>query len=164
MTAPGIAEPLRLTRPADRDIEAISALNNLYVADGLTLPRSPAFVEQHLADYRIARDADGRVLGCVAIDEYAPSLAELVSLAVSPDAQGRGLGKQLIGAAVSLARLRGYDEIFAVTFADQLFMSQGFAASTIEVYPEKKARYAKISRSEIAMARKFCFRLPLRVA
>jgi amino-acid N-acetyltransferase len=157
-----IAAPIRLGRPAADDAATIAALNNLFAADGLTLPRTDAFVEQHLADYQVARDANGRLVGCVAVDEYSPALAELVSLAVHPDAQGRGLGKQLIQAAIALAHRREYAMLFAVSFSDELFLSQGFAASTIDRFPEKKARYAAISRSEIKIARKFCFEHPLR--
>lgn len=140
-----------------RDIAAIAALNNLFAPDGLTLPRSEAFVETHLADYQVVRDADGRVLGCVALDEYSPSLVELVSLAVAPEAQGRGIGKRLIAAAEELARQRGHQELFAVSLADDLFLAMGFEPSTIAIYPEKIARYAKISRSELSIGRKFCF-------
>jgi amino-acid N-acetyltransferase len=141
----------------ERDIHAISELNNLFAPDGLTLPRSVDFVTNHLQDYQVVRDADGSVLGCVALDEYSPSLVELVSLAVSPQAQGRGIGRRLIIAAEELARQRGYPQIFAISLADQLFLSAGFRESSIDVYPEKIGRYAKISRSELSIGKKFCF-------
>ena len=149
--------PITLGPAADVDAAAIAALNNLYSADGLTLPRTAAFVEAHLESYRVARDASGRVVGCVAVDEYAPSLAELVSLAVAPDAQGKGLGKRLIGEAERLARQRDYTELFAVSLADTLFLGQGFEQSSIADYPEKQARYAAISRSELSIGKKFLF-------
>lgn len=141
----------------ERDIRSIVALNNLFAPDGLTLMRSLDFVTAHLQDYQVVRDGDGAVLGCVALDEYSPSLVELVSLAVAPSAQGRGIGRRLILAAEELARQRGYPEVFAVSLADQLFLSAGFRESSIVVYPEKIARYTKISRSELSIGRKFCF-------
>jgi amino-acid N-acetyltransferase len=141
----------------DGDAEAIAALNNRYAADGLTLPRTPAFVAARLESYRVARDGRGRLVGCVAVDEYAPSLAELVSLAVAPEAQGRGLGRRLIAAAEGLARQRGYAELFAVSLADTLFLAAGFRASSIAHYPEKAARYAAVSRSELSIGKKFLF-------
>jgi amino-acid N-acetyltransferase len=145
-------------RPArGGDAEAIAALNNRFAPDGLTLPRTPAFVAARLESYRVALDADGRVVGCVAVDEYAPSLAELVSLAVAPEAQGRGLGRRLIAAAEHLARQRGYAELFAVSLADTLFLAAGFRASSISQYPEKAARYAAVSRSELSIGKKFLF-------
>ena len=140
------------------DAAAIAALNNRYAPDGLTLPRTAAFVAARIEGYRIARDpATGALVGCVAIDEYAPSLAELVSLAVAPEAQGRGLGRRLIAAAEALARQRGYPELFAVSLADTLFEAAGFRQSTIARYPEKAARYAAISRSELSIGKKFLF-------
>jgi amino-acid N-acetyltransferase len=148
---------LSVEHAVERDIEAIVALNNLFAPDGLTLMRSVEFVTAHLQDYQVVRDSVGAVLGCVALDEYSPSLVELVSLAVAPHAQGRGIGRRLILAAEELARQRGYPEIFAISLADQLFMSAGFRESSIVVYPEKIARYAKISRSELSIGRKFCF-------
>jgi amino-acid N-acetyltransferase len=156
--APGAALAGGAIAPArDDDAAAISALNNRYAADGLTLPRTAAFVAARADSYRVARSADGAVVGCVAVDEYAPSLAELVSLAVAPEAQGRGLGRRLIEAAEALARQRGYAELIAVSLADTLFLAAGFRASSIAHYPEKSARYAAISRSELSIGKKFLF-------
>jgi amino-acid N-acetyltransferase len=149
---------MRITPARDDDAVAISSLNNRYAPDGLTLPRSAAFVAARLDSYRVARDDTGQqVVGCVALDEYAPSLVELVSLAVAPEAQGRGLGRQLIAAAEELARRRQYAELFAVSLADALFLAMGFVESSIARYPEKAARYAAISRSELSIGRKFLF-------
>lgn len=141
----------------EADIPAIVALNNMYAPDGLTLTRSEAFVTAHLADYQVIRGADGRIRGQVALDEYAPSLAEIVSLAVAPDQQGQGLGQCLITAAEHLARERGHTEIFAISLAEALFLRMGYTLTSIEIYPEKIARYRSISRSELSIGRKFCF-------
>ena len=139
------------------DIPAIVTLNNLYAPDGLTLTRSEAFVTAHLQDYQVIRGRDGRIRGQVALDEYAPSLAEIVSLAVAPDQQGQGLGQCLITAAEHLARERGHKEIFAISLAEALFLRMGYTLTSIEIYPEKIARYRSISRSELSIGRKFCF-------
>ena len=96
-------------------------------------------------------------MGQVALDEYSPSLVELVSLAVATEAQGNGLGQRLITAAEKLARERGYPELFAISLAEPLFLRMGFQESTILRYPEKIARYRAISRSELSIGRKFCF-------
>jgi amino-acid N-acetyltransferase len=155
------AEALVIGPARDDDAPRSPALNNVYAPDGLTLPRTPAFVAARVESYRVARDAEGRVVGCVAVDEYAPSLAELVSLAVAPEAQGKGLGRRLIAEAERVARQRGYAELFAVSLADTLFLAMGFAQSSIAHYPEKQARYAAISRSELSIGKKFLFVKPL---
>ena len=145
------------TSAVDADVESIVALNNQFSADGLTLPRTEEFVAQHLSDYRIVRGPDGMLWGQVALDEYSPSLCELVSLAVAPAAQGRGLGRHLINAAVDLATRRGYPQLFAVSLADTLFLRAGFMQSSIDRYPEKIWRYRAISRSELSIGKKFLF-------
>ena len=139
------------------DAPAIAALNNIYAPDGLTLARTATFVAERIDGYRVARDEHDRVVGIVAVDDYAPSLAELISLAVAPDMHGQGLGARLVAEAENVARARGYTELFAVSLADGLFLGLGWQESTILNYPEKQARYRGISRSELAIGRKFCF-------
>jgi N-acetylglutamate synthase-like GNAT family acetyltransferase len=153
--------PHSVDRPTERDIAEIAALNNRFAPDGFTLPRSEAFVAAHLDDYRVVRTEDHHVCGCVCLDDYSPSLVELVSLAVDPAHQGQGLGTKLIEAAVALARKRQYPEIFAVSFSDDLFLRCGFSRQDIERYPEKKARYAKISPDEWTIGHKHCFAMKL---
>lgn len=153
---------MRPIAPArEYDIAALAELNNRYAPEGLTLPRSPAFVEAHIDDYRVVRDDDGRVVGCVCLDEYSPSLAEIVSLAVDPAQQRKGLGAQLIMAVVDLASKRGYPEIFAVSFSGSLFQRCGFHFQDIERYPEKKRRYDKVSADEWTIGHKHCFAMTI---
>jgi N-acetylglutamate synthase-like GNAT family acetyltransferase len=149
--------PITIHRAELDDAPSIAALNNLFSPDGLTLQRTSSFVAERIDGYRVARDDAGRIVGCVAVDDYAPSIGELVSLAVSPDAQGKGLGRRLIAEAERLARQRGYDELFAISLADGLFLSMGWVESSIVRYPEKQWRYRSISRSELTIGRKFCF-------
>lgn len=149
---------MRPVAPAhEYDATALAELNNRFSAEGLTLTRTEAFVESHLDDYRVIRDDDGRVVGCVCLDEYSPSLVELVSLAVDPAHHRKGLGARLIAAAVDLAKRRGYPEIFAVSFADDLFQRCGFVAQDVTRYPEKKKRYDRVSADEWTVGQKHCF-------
>jgi amino-acid N-acetyltransferase len=149
---------MRPISPAhEYEAAALAALNNRFSAEGLTLPRSEAFVETHLDDYRVIRDDDGHVVGCVCLDEYSPSLVELVSLAVDPAHHRKGLGGCLIAAAVDLAAKRGYPEIFAVSFADDLFKRCGFSSQDVTRYPEKKKRYDRVSADEWTVGQKHCF-------
>jgi amino-acid N-acetyltransferase len=152
----------RVEHPNESDIPALVKLNNRFAPMGLTLARTEDFAYSHLPDYRVVRDADGVVVGCVALDEYSPSVAELISLAVTPDAQGIGHGKGLIAAAEALARQRGYDELFAVSYSDDLFLSVGFERVALSYFPEKIARYAKSDSDELAVGEKHCFTKKLR--
>ena len=73
---------MKVDRANETDLTALVALNNRFAPQGLTLTRSGDFAYTHLADYRVIRDADGGLLGCVALDEYSPSVAEISSVAV----------------------------------------------------------------------------------
>ena len=141
----------------ENDIQNLLALNNRYSAAGLTLQRTAEFAANHLQDYRVLRDATGGIVGCVALDEYSPSVAEIISLAVEPDAQGLGHGKRLIQAAVELAKARGYAELFAVSYSDELFLAAGFDRVALDTYPEKISRYVKVDKSELEVGEKHCF-------
>lgn len=150
------------SRPTERDVAAIAALNNLFAPEGRTLHRTPLFVEEHLADYRVIRGENGRIVGCVAIDEYSPSLAELVGLAVHPSVRGRGYGVLLIEEIADLARRRGYDALFATSFSEAIFEACGFTKVKLDEFPEKVLRYTRIDRTEVEMAEKHCFTRSLR--
>jgi amino-acid N-acetyltransferase len=144
----------RLARP--EDVPAISRLIAQFVAQGLLLPRSPEQVRARLNDFIVLTEMvpalDGppgsaapseRLLGCVALDSYGPDLAEVRSLAVRPDEQGRGLGGRLLEAAIRTARRRKIARVFAVTHAPRLFERHGFAAAARETVPEKIERDCK---------------------
>jgi amino-acid N-acetyltransferase len=144
----------RLARP--EDVAAISRLISEFVAQGLLLPRSPEEVRAHLSRFIVLTELvpalDGppgaappseRLLGCVALEPYGPDLAEVRSLAVRPDEQGRGLGGRLLEAAIRTARRRKIARVFAVTHAPRLFERHGFAAAPRETVPEKIERDCK---------------------
>lgn len=145
----------------ETDIPQLLSLNNRYSSEGLTLARTPEFAANHLSDYRVLRDAQGGIIGCVALDDYSPSVAELISLAVDQDAMGLGYGRKLIQAAVDLAKARGYDSLFAVSYSDELFLSCGFSRAPLDTYPEKISRYTKVDRTEIEVGQKHCFAIKL---
>lgn len=144
----------RLARP--EDVAAISRLISQFVAAGLLLPRSPEEVRAQLRHFIVITEMvpalhipsgsvppSEHVLGCVALEPYGADLAEVRSLAVRPDEQGRGLGGRLLEAAIRTARRRKTARIFAVTHAPKLFERHGFAATLRENVPEKIERDCK---------------------
>ncbi|MCA9082790.1 MAG: GNAT family N-acetyltransferase, partial [Planctomycetaceae bacterium] len=60
------------------------------------------------------------------LEIYSSKLAEVRSLAVLPEMQGRGYGKRLVQECVELARSRNILEVMAITSADGFFQSCGF--------------------------------------
>jgi amino-acid N-acetyltransferase len=125
-----------------RDAPAISELIGLYVADGTLLPRVPEFIAERVIDFLVSEE-DGRVVGCVHLDEYSPSLVEVRSLAVDPEHQGRGIGVGLVKAAEDLARIREYTTVFAVSSNDEFFRARGYEVRHI---PELDRERSEVSR------------------
>jgi putative acetyltransferase len=84
----------------------------------------------------LARE-QGEALGCVALRPLGPNVCEMKRLYVKPRHRGRGIGRRLVGAIVSEARLRGYDRmrldtVPAMIAARKLYESAGFVP--IEAY------------------------------
>ncbi len=122
------------------DIDEIVSLVNGYASDSVMLPITSERVVLALADFIVAADARGRVRACGALKEYSPSLAEVASLAVARDAHGSGLGRRVVAELEALARMRGIDELFALTLTSGFFESVGYVVTERARYPEKIRR------------------------
>jgi N-acetylglutamate synthase-like GNAT family acetyltransferase len=129
---------LRMAQPGD--IDEIVSLVNGYASDSVMLPITSERVALALADFIVAADARGRVRACGALKEYSPSLAEVASLAVARDAHGSGLGRRVVAELEALARMRGIDELFALTLTSGFFESVGYVVTERARYPEKIRR------------------------
>jgi len=167
MAADTIARPVvgavgraRLARPADA--AGIAALIARFAHDGTLLARSAREVAAHIDAFMVVTTVNGDVLACAALQEYSPSLAEVASVAVAPEAQGRGLGSRVVRAVERLARRRGHRELFALSLADHFFETLGYHAAPLTRYPEKLARYAALRDAGAVLVPKRCFRKRLR--
>ena len=136
------ASPYSIRAGTRRDADAIVRLIALNVPSGELLPRSPEFVASH-ADHFIVAIQGGRIIGCVHLDEYAPSLAEVRSLAVAPEAQGLGVGSALVAGLERLATVRGYRTVFAVSNNEEFFLRKGYRVRHI---PELDRERSAVSR------------------
>ncbi len=146
---PRESAPPRIRRATSADADAIAQLNNLFADQHLMLRRTPEIIALACDDYVVAVDEHDRILACGALKEYSPSVAEVAAIAVSPDAQGLGLGRRIVDAVEALARKRGIPEVFALTLAPAFF-------EALEYHRVDRARYPeKIRRDCIGCARRF---------
>jgi amino-acid N-acetyltransferase len=151
---------IRTARPTE--VTVIAELNNTFADRGLMLRRTPEMIALAIDDYIVAVDERGRLMGCGALKEYSPSVAEIAAIAVAPEAQGNGLGKSLVDAVEHLAVKRGIYDVFALTLQPQFFHSIGYQRVDRARYPEK------IRRDCLACSRRFacnetCFAKNLRI-
>jgi N-acetylglutamate synthase-like GNAT family acetyltransferase len=122
------------------EARAIAELNNRFADEALMLRRTPESVALAIDDYVVAVTARGAVVGCGALKEYSPSLAEVAAIAVATEAHGRGLGRQIVAAVEALARKRGVRDVFALTLQPAFFEALGYERSDRARYPEKVKR------------------------
>ena len=127
---------VRAARPSD--IAPMKALIDRYAAEDRMLERSEAFLRANLADFLVA-DADGTFLGCGALAVLTGDLAEVRSLAVAPEAGGRGVGTAIVEACIDRARARGLRRVFALTLVPEFFTKCGFTLTSLGRLPEKSA-------------------------
>ena len=131
-------------RPAlESDVEALGLFIAPFVERGRLLPRTQDELEDLTVDGFIA-ESDSRIVGFAALEIYSPKLAELRSLAVASDQQGRGIGKALVSACVERAQQRHIFEVMAITSSEEFFQRCGF---DFTLPGEKKAVFMQTRKS-----------------
>lgn len=118
------------------DVREIHRLLLAYAGDGLLLSRSLAELYESLRDFYVF-EADGKVVGTAALNICWEDLAELRSLAVHPDYNGRGAGRELVQACLDEARRLGIRRVFALTYKQAFFEKLGFAVIEKSQLPHK---------------------------
>lgn len=116
---------VRVRRARVSDVPRLYELINYYAARGDMLPRTLDQLYNRVRNFHVA-DADGEVIGCVALHITWADLAEVVSLAVHPDFQGRGVGRRLVEPLFDEARDLGIPTLFALTLQVGFFSRLGF--------------------------------------
>ena len=118
------------------DVRAIRDLIASHAELGRMLFRSLAQLYESLRDFSV-HEQDGAILGCCAMQIIWADLAEIRSLAVREDSQGRGIGGELVKAAVAEAGGLGITRVFTLTLEEDFFGRLGFTRVPMESLPEK---------------------------
>jgi N-acetylglutamate synthase-like GNAT family acetyltransferase len=123
-----------------KDLDAVAEFLDPFVADRRVLPRTAEELSALLRTGFVAVSG-GRVVGFAALEVYSRKLAELRSLCVAPEWQGRGIGRRLVERCLALARERLVFEVMAITSQDQFFRACGF---DFTLPGEKKALFVQM--------------------
>ena len=119
------------------DVKSIHLLLNHFADKGLLLGRSISSLYDQLRDFVVYDDEHGAVVGVCALHICWENLAEIRSLAVAEEAQGLGIGKQLVRHCLQIANELGIEQIFTLTYQRSFFLQLGFADIDKKELPHK---------------------------
>jgi len=118
------------------DVSAIAELLALFAEKEIILPRSRDDIFQHLQEFVVAF-FDGDLAGVAALHIYGSNLAEVRSLVVRDDMQGRSIGRLLLEACEKWGAGLGVACIFALTYVPEFFLRYGYGQVLKESLPHK---------------------------
>jgi len=119
-----------------QDARQIHRLLLNYAKDGLVLSRSLMEIFEAIRDFYVFVEED-RVVGAAALNICWEDLAEVRSLVVDASFAGRGIGKHLVEACLSEARILGIGRVFALTYQQVFFEKLGFTVIEKSELPQK---------------------------
>lgn len=100
-------------------------LVNFFADRGEMLPRSLSEIYENIRDFYVCRE-DDKVLACAALHINWSELAEIKSVAVLEDYQGKNIGATLISACLDEAKELGIPTLFCLTYKPGFFQKFGF--------------------------------------
>lgn len=118
------------------DVPRIADVMARYVEQDVLLPRPVSELFQCVREFHVA-EVNGDVVACAALRLLWHDLGEVRSLAVRPDAHGKGLGQALVEAVVADARALGLPRLIALTRETEFFKRCGFTEQPREAMPRK---------------------------
>lgn len=137
MTATSTKPVTRLIRKArTADVPAMQRLINGFAEQDLMLHRSLGELYENIRDFFVVEE-EGEIAGCCGLHVSWKDLAEVKSLAVDTERQGRGHGRRLIEACISEADDIGITRLFALTYVPDLFTKLGFYVADRSMLPRK---------------------------
>lgn len=134
----GLEAPRLNIRPARvSDVPAICDLIKSFADKKLMIRRTLGELYEAIREFYVAVDDDGQIIGCSALHVFWEDLAELKCLAVSEQAQGRGVGRKLVDACWDSARVLDIQSVFTLTYVPEFFERCGYAQIEKSELPHK---------------------------
>jgi len=118
------------------DATAIHNLILQYTGDGTLLPRSLQDICENVRDFIVVEER-GKVVAGAALHIYGLSLAEVRSVAVHKDAQGRNVGRKLVIGLIEESKRHEIGRVFLFTRVPEFFAKLGFVMVPHHFLPEK---------------------------
>lgn len=127
---------MRIRKAKISDAKLIQVLINEYAKKEEMLPRALNDLYENIRDFFVAEEKD-MIVGTCALRILWEDLAEIRSLAVSDDFQGKGIGSKLVRACLKEAYELGIKRVFALTYQRDFFNKIGFKDISKRKLPQK---------------------------
>lgn len=123
------------------DVQDIYDIVAVWTEAGDTLPRSRDNIIHDIQDFVVAEDHsepdNPKVIGCASLYIYQTGLAEIRSVGILPEAQGKKIGQRLITRILRHAQAICLNKVIVLTRVPEFFAKQGFVGVDKNGLPEK---------------------------
>lgn len=130
---------IHIRKAVIRDVPSIHKVLNHFANKDFLLPRSLSELYGHLRDYFVleVRNDCRKIKGVCGLGICWEDLAEIRSLAVTEDQQGKGSGSRLVEMCLEEARSLGLKRVFVLTYVPAFFKMLGFKEVDKSILPHK---------------------------
>ena len=127
---------INIRRAKLSDVEEIFGMIQMYVKDGILLPRSRESLYENIQVITVAT-LNGQVVGTASLHILGKDLAEIRSLVVANEANGKGIGKLLVKKIIEEAEQIGIPKLISLTYQVEFFEKCGFSVIQKTEMPQK---------------------------
>lgn len=118
------------------DVDAIYEMILMYAKNGILLPRTRESLFENIQVITVAT-LDDQVVGTASLHILDKDLAEIRSLVVAEEANGKGIGKLLVQKIVEETKQIGIPKLISLTYQVQFFEKCGFQVIKKTEMPQK---------------------------
>jgi amino-acid N-acetyltransferase len=119
-----------------KDAKDIFGILQRFAIEGVLLPRSLNSIYENIRDFYVYEE-NGKIAGIGSLHIFWEDLAEIKSLAVLPEYQGKGIGKKIVKECIKEAKQLGIKKVFALTYVPDFFQKLGFKTVDKSEFPQK---------------------------
>ena len=127
---------MRIRKALISDIKEIQKLVNDFARKEQMIPRSVNELYENVRDFVVAEDKRG-IVGACALHVLWDDLAEVRSLAVQKEFQGKGIGRKMVSSCIRDARALGIKRVFVLTYQPEFFRKLKFRDTDKASLPQK---------------------------
>ena len=119
------------------DVNAIYELIKAHSDSELMLPRSKYKIASRLQGFVVVEDNQKKIVGCGALVILWDDLAEIQSLSIDKESQGKGYGKKIVQLLLERAKALAIPKVLTLTYQVEFFTKLGFRLIDKDSIPRK---------------------------